>query len=75
MTQAKALCMMTRIGKMLGVRDTTLQQVHDTLRSEGVSEYDIYLNCKGAGMIYPHVAEVLAEAASCPDTQPAPIHV
>jgi hypothetical protein len=69
MSQVKALCMMTRIGKMLGVRGTTLKSVHDTLIAEGVSEYDIYLNCKGAAMIYPHVADVLAEE-SIPDTQP-----
>lgn len=69
MTQAKALCMMTRIGKMLGVRGTTLKEVHDTLLSEGVSEYDIFLNCKGAALIYPHVADVLAEE-EVPDTLP-----
>lgn len=73
MTQAKALCMMTRISKMLGVSGTTLQDVHDTLRSEGVSEYDIFLNCKGAAMIYPHVQDALNEAI--PPTQPSPIHV
>jgi hypothetical protein len=42
--------------------------VHDTLLSEGVSEYDIYLNCKGAAMLYPHVADVIAEE-SIPDTE------
>lgn len=72
MSQVKALCMMTRIAKMLGVSGTTLKDVHDILLSEGVSEYDIFLNCKGAGIIYPHVQQVLDE--SCPDTQPSPIH-
>jgi Mn-dependent DtxR family transcriptional regulator len=61
--------MMTRISKMLGVRGTTLKEVHDTLLSEGVSEYDIFLTCKGAAIIYPHVADVLAEE-SIPNTEP-----
>lgn len=73
MSQVKALCMMTRIGKMLGVNGTTLKEVHDTLLSEGVSEYDIFLTVKGAAMIYPHVQQVLDD--STPDTQPSPIHV
>lgn len=72
MTQAKALCMMTRIGKMLSVSGVTLQDVHDTLLSEGVSEYDIFLNCKGAAILYPHVQAALDEAI--PPTQPSPIH-
>ena len=70
MGQAKALCLMTRIAKMLGVSGTTLQEVHDTLIAEGVSEYDIFLTCKGAALLYPHVAAVIAEE-SIPPTERA----
>jgi len=60
--------MMTRIAKMLSVNGITLREVHDTLLSEGVSEYDIFLTCKGAAMLYPHVADVIAEE-QIPDTE------
>ena len=59
---------MARVAKMLGNSGVTLQHVHDTLVAEGMSEYDIFLTCKGAAMLWPHVAEAIADA--CPDTLP-----
>jgi hypothetical protein len=64
--------LMKRISTMLGVSGSTLQSVRDTLKAEGVSEYDIYLSVKGAAITYPHVADAMHEAI--PDTQPSPIH-
>ena len=61
---------MARVAKMLNVSGVTLQNVRDTLYAEGMSDYDIYLTCKGAAMLYPHVAVVLHEER-CPDTIPA----
>lgn len=61
---------MARVAKMLGMTGITLANVRDTLKAEGVSEYDIYLTCKGAAMLYPHVAAVLQEER-IPDTIPA----
>ena len=61
---------MARVAKMLGMTGVTLANVRDTLKAEGVSDYDIYLTCKGAAMLYPHVAAVLHEER-CPDTIPA----
>lgn len=62
--------MMPRVAKMLGVSGTTIASVRETLLSEGVSEYDIYLTIKGAAITYPHVRDALEEAI--PDTEPAP---
>ena len=61
---------MARVAKMLGNSGITLQHVHDTLVAEGVSEYDIFLTCKGAAMLYPHVAQVVREE-SIPPTERA----
>lgn len=61
--------MMPRVAKMLSVVGSTLEDVRNTLKSEGVSEYDIYLTVKGAAMCYPHVAEAVADAI--PDTLPS----
>jgi len=62
--------MMPRVAKMLGVSGSTLEDVRNTLKSEGMSDYDIYLTVKGAAITYPHVAEAVADAI--PDTQPSP---
>lgn len=62
--------MMPRVAKMLGVSGTTIASVRETLLSEGVSEYDIYLTIKGAAITYPHVRDALEEAI--PDTLPSP---
>lgn len=64
--------MMPRVANMLSVSGSTLESVRNTLKSEGVSEYDIYLTLKGAAITYPHVGEALNEAI--PDTQRSPIH-
>jgi len=61
---------MPRVANMLGSRGTTLANVRDTFKAEGMSEYDIYLTIKGAAMCYPHVAEVVQEE-SIPATQRA----
>ena len=61
---------MARVAKMLGTSGITLQVVRDTLYAEGVSDYDIYLTCKGAAMLYPHVAQVVREE-SIPPTERA----
>jgi hypothetical protein len=60
---------MRRIANMLSASGSTLASVRETLLSEGVSEYDIYLSVKGAAITFPHVADVVAEE-SIPDTQP-----
>jgi hypothetical protein len=61
------------VSSILGQSGTTLADVRSALQARGLTEYDIYLTVKGAAIIYPHVRQVLDE--SCPDTQPAPIHV
>lgn len=63
---------MGRVANMLSVRGSTIASVRQTLLSEGVSEYDIYLTVKGAAMIWAHVREALDE--TLPDTQRSPIH-
>lgn len=62
--------MMPRVAKMLSVVGSTLEDVRTKLKSEGVSDYDIYLTVKGAALTYPHVAEAVEDAI--PDTQPSP---
>lgn len=61
---------MARVAKMLGMTGVTLHNVRDTLLAEGMSEYDIYLTCKGAAMLYPHVAQVVRDE-SIPPTERA----
>jgi hypothetical protein len=58
---------MPRVAKILGTSGSTLADVHDALKAEGMSEYDIYLTVKGAAMCYPHVREALTEE-SIPST-------
>lgn len=62
--------MMPRVARLLSVCGSTLEDVRNTLKSEGVSDYDIYLTVKGAAITYPHVAQAVADAI--PDTQPSP---
>jgi hypothetical protein len=61
---------MARVAKMLGSSGVTLQNVRDTLYAEGMSDYDIFLTCKGAALLYPHVAQVVQEE-SIPPTERA----
>ncbi len=59
--------LMPLVSNICAQSGTTLADVHDALKSRGLSEYDIYLTVKGAAVTYPHVAEVLNDGI--PDTE------